>query len=174
MDTKQIIINFIDILLRVPSLFILDEVFQSSLADLGLYPCSLLPLHKEADFDDVVGDSNHTLSRPLHSVANYDIGVFGNLSQSLIKVIEFDGSSLSLFNIDIAVCQGLLGSILQLALLLSGKFTTFTSTNSVNSILILFSSNMCRVVYIDIMDETSCENLRISFLLVAGDCQLSF
>ncbi|XP_046643496.1 protein TRC8 homolog [Daphnia pulicaria] len=119
MDTKQIIINFIDILLRVPSLFILDEVFQSSLADLGLYPCSLLPLHKEADFDDVVGDSNHTLSRPLHSVANYDIGVFGNLSQSLIKVIEFDGSSLSLFNIDIAVCQGLLGSILQLALLLS-------------------------------------------------------
>jgi hypothetical protein len=125
MDTKQIIINFIDILLRVPSLFILDEVFQSNLADLGLYPCTLLPLHKEADFDDVVGDSNHTLSRPLHSIANYDIGVFGNLSQSLINVIEFDGSSLTLFNIDIAICQGLLGSILQLALLLSGKFIVF-------------------------------------------------
>ena len=55
MDTKQVLINFIDILLRVPSLFILDEIFHSSLADLGLYPSSLLPLHKEADFDNVTG-----------------------------------------------------------------------------------------------------------------------
>lgn len=119
MDTKQIILNFLDILLRVPSLFILDEIFQSNLADLGLYPCTLLPLHKEADFDDVVGDSNHTLSRPLHSVANYDSGVFGNLSQSLINVIEFDGTSSTFFNIDISICQGILGFSFQLALLLS-------------------------------------------------------
>lgn len=121
MDTKQIILNFLDILLRVPSLFILDEIFQSNLADLGLYPCTLLPLHKEADFDDVVGDSNHTLSRPLHSVANYDSGVFGNLSQSLINVIEFDGTSSTFFNIDISLCQGILGFSFQLALLLSGN-----------------------------------------------------
>ena len=121
MDTKQALINFIDILLRVPSLFILDEVFQSNLADLGLYPCTLLPLHKEVDFDDVVGDTNHTLSKPLHSLANYDSTVFGNLSQSLINVIEFNGTTNSCFNFDIEVCQGFLGFLVQSALLLAGK-----------------------------------------------------
>ena len=121
MDTKQILINFIDILLRVPSLFILDEVFQSNLADLGLYPCTFLPLHKEADFDDVVGDSNHTLSRPLHSITNYDSTVFGNLSQNLVNVIEFDGITLStFFNIDASICEGFIGFVIQFALLLTG------------------------------------------------------
>ncbi len=121
MDTKQLLINFVDILLRVPSLFILDEVFQSNLADLGLYPCTLLPLHKEADFDDVVGDSNHSLSRPLHSITNYDSAVFGNLSQNLINVIEFDGITLStFFSIDDSICEGFLGFIIQFVLLLTG------------------------------------------------------
>lgn len=121
MDTKQILINLVDILLRVPSLFILDEVFQSNLADLGIYPCTFLPLHKEADFDEVVGDTNHTLSRPLHSLANYDSPAFGNLSQSLVNVIEFNGTSSTLFGSDITIFQGVLGSIIQFVLLLSGN-----------------------------------------------------
>lgn len=174
MDTKQILINFVDILLRVPSLFILDAVFQSNIADLGIYPCTLLPLHKEADFDDVVGDSNHTLSRPLHSVANYDAAVFGNLSQSLVNVIEFDGTSSTLLNIDVTIWEGFFGSILQLALLIAGNSNSqlVIGDKSFNEFFPLFCSNMCGIVYIDVMDETSCEGVRISILNAASNCKL--
>lgn len=120
MDTKQAIISFIDILLRVPSLFILDEVFQSSLSDLGLYPCVLLPLHKEADFDNVTGESNHTLSKPHHSVANYDSAIFGNLSENLANVIEYGMSSPLSGVIDDVINYGICGAIIQILLLSSG------------------------------------------------------
>lgn len=122
MDTKQAIISFIDILLRVPSLFVLDEVFQSCLSDLGLYPCTLLPLHKEADFDNVTGEANHTLLKPHHSVANYDSAIFGNLSENLVNVIEYGMYSPFSVVIDDVINYGICGAIIQIILLLSGIF----------------------------------------------------
>lgn len=137
MDTKQTLISFVDILLRVPSLLILDEVFQSNLADLGLYPCTLLPLHKEADFDNVTGDSNHTMSRPHHSVANYNQSVFGNFSQGLVSVIEY-GISTSLFNcLDNVIYCGIIGYFVQIGLLLLG-IALFYFDHARNMIIVTF------------------------------------
>jgi len=138
MDTKQTLISFVDILLRVPSLLILDEVFQSNLADLGLYPCTLLPLHKEADFDNVTGDSNHTMSRPHHSVANYNQSVFGNFSQGLVSVIEY-GISTSLFNcLDNVIYCGILGYFVQIGLLLLGIIALLHFEHARNVIFVTF------------------------------------
>lgn len=125
MHIKQTLICFLDILLRVPSLFILDEVFQSGIADLGLYPFLLLPLHKENDFDAATGESNHTLLIPHHSVANYNSAFFGNnLSQNLVSVIEYDVSS-PLFNYlnKIINCSKPICTVgLQIAILYIGTF----------------------------------------------------
>ena len=120
MDTKQVLISFVDILLRVPSLFILDEIFHSSLADLGLYPSSLLPLHKEADFDNVTGESNHTMSKPHISVDNYDSAIFGNLTQNLVNVIEHGKTALVFTVFNNMIFCGVLGYILQICLLILG------------------------------------------------------
>ena len=121
MDTKQALISFVDVLLRVPSLFILDEVFQSNLSDLGLYPCTLLPLHKEADFDNVTGDSNHTMSKPHHSTVNYNASVFGQFSPGLVSVIEYGMSSSVLSCFDSLIYgSGFAGNFVQIALLLLG------------------------------------------------------
>lgn len=129
MDRKLALINFIDIVLRVPSLFILDEAFQSSLADLGLYPSSLLPLHKEADFDFVTGGNNHTLLKPHHSVENYDPTVFGNFSQSHKDVIEFGISITAQSYFDNVIHSLFLGHLIQIVLLtLSTAFSLFTLT----------------------------------------------
>lgn len=113
------LLNFLDLILRVPSLLFLDEVFQSGIPDLGLYPYLLLPIHKENDFDTVTFESNHTLSKPQHSVINYNSAFFGNLSQNLISVIEYDVSSFvfSYFNdINTFYRVGL-----QIIILLTGK-----------------------------------------------------
>jgi hypothetical protein len=121
MDTKLTLINFIDIILRVPSLFMLDEAFQSNLADLGLYPSSLLPLHKEADFDYVTGGVNHTLLKPHHSINNYDSNVFGNLRQSHKNVIEHGFSISALSYFDSVIYGSVLGQLVQIILLMLGK-----------------------------------------------------
>lgn len=124
MDIKLALINLFDILLRVPSLFLLDEIFHSSLADLGLYPSSLLPLHKEADFDFVTGESNHTLVKPYSSKENYDPAVFGNLTLGLTNVIQY-GILTPIFSyLDWIFINdgGVIGIIIQLFLLFTGKF----------------------------------------------------
>ena len=115
------LINLIDVFLRVPALFLLDEAFQSNLADLGLYPSSLLPLHKEADFDFVTGGVNHVLTKPRHSIENYNSTVFGNLSHSHASVIEY-GISNALNYFDGIDNSCLLGSVLQILLLTLGEF----------------------------------------------------
>ena len=123
MDIKLALINLFDIILRVPSLFLLDEIFQSNLSDLGLYPSSLLPLHKEADFDFVTGESNHTLVKPYSSKDNYDPIAFGNLTLGLSNVIEYGISTPFFSYLDwIFINGGVLGILLQLFLLLTGKF----------------------------------------------------
>ena len=130
MDTKLALINLFHVLLRVPSLFLLDEIFQSNLADLGLYPSSLLPLHKEADFDFVTGESNHTLVKPYSSKENYDSVVFGNLSGGLKNVIEY-GLTTPIFSyLDwFFINGGVVGISVQLFLLFAGKFLFFFSWN---------------------------------------------
>lgn len=110
--------SYVDILLRVPFLFILDEVFKSRVVDLGLYPSTLLPMHKELDFDDATGESNHTLIEPHHSLTNYN---FGKLDQNLINVIEYDMSSPLSSYFNTVLCHGICGLFLQIFLLFTGK-----------------------------------------------------
>lgn len=126
MEVKLALINFVDILMRVPALFILDEALQSNLGDLGLYPSSLLPLHKEADFDFVTGNVNHTLTRPHRSVGNYDSAVFGNITQGHQSVIEYGVPIIGLSYFDELVYNSFAGYSLQILLLLSGKNKFFS------------------------------------------------
>jgi len=153
MDIKLALINLFDILLRVPSLFLLDEIFQSNLSDLGLYPSSLLPLHKEADFDFVTGESNHTLVKPYSSKDNYDPIAFGNLTLGLSNVIEYGISTPFFSYLDwIFINGGVLGILLQLFLLLSGiLFSLFTLTlwtkHMVKMYSFLFSVFLINVSY---------------------------
>ena len=120
MDIKLMFFSFVNILLRVSPLVFLDLVFQSRIADLELLPCSLLPLHKEADFDTVTGELNHTLLQPYHSLDNYASHMFQNLSQSLIDVVEYDVSHVFGF-LENLICRGCIGVVMQIMMLTLGK-----------------------------------------------------
>ena len=84
--TKLILLNFLEILLRVPSIFLLDRVFQSEIVNV-IFQSVLLSLHKETDFDHVTGESEHILFKP-YSLANYNSTMFANLSHNLNSVIQ--------------------------------------------------------------------------------------
>lgn len=118
MGTKLALCSFTDILLRVPFLFILDEVFHTKVADLGLYPSTLFPLHKELDFDEATGEVNHTSIEPHHSITNYN---FGNLSQNLISVLEFDMFSSWSTYLNTIICHGICLLVFQIFFLFTGK-----------------------------------------------------
>ena len=125
MDTRLVLVGFMDILIRVPALFLLDEVFQSKIAFLGLYPCTLLPLHKESDFDDVTGESYHTLLYDAHHslVDVYNSSMFTNLNQNAVNVIKFNISTILSNSLDVGleVYSGIFGFLLQIIFLFTGN-----------------------------------------------------
>lgn len=133
MDIRLVLVSFMDILIRIPALFLLDEVFQSKIAYLGLYPCTLLPLHKESDFDDVTGESYHTLFYEAHHslVDLYNSSMFTKLNQNAINVIEFNiSTTLSDFlDVGLEVCSGTCGFLMQIIILFTGNsYTLLLST----------------------------------------------
>lgn len=125
MDTRLVLVGFMDILIRVPALFILDEVCQSKIAFLGLYPSTLLPLHKESDFDDVTGESYHTLLYDAHHslVDVYNSSMFTNLNQNAVNVIEFNISTILSNSLDVSleVHSGIFEFLLQIIFLFTGN-----------------------------------------------------
>lgn len=125
MDTRQVLASYMDILIRIPALFLLDEVFQSRFAYLGIYPCTLLPLHKESDFDDVTGESYHTLLYEAHHslVDMYNSSMFPKLNQNAINVIEFNVSTTLSNFLDVGLegCNGSCGLLLQIITLFTGR-----------------------------------------------------
>ena len=125
MDTRLVLISFMDILIRVPALFLLDEVFQSKIAYLGLYPCTLLPLHKESDFDEVTGETYHTLMYDAHHslVDIFNSSMFTKLNQNAINVIEFNISTTLANSLDagLEVYSGIFGFLLQIMVLFTGS-----------------------------------------------------
>ena len=125
MDTRLVLVGFMDILIRVPALFLLDEVFQSQMSFLGLYPCTFLPLHKESDFDDVTGESYHTLLYDAHHslVDVYNSSMFTNLNQNAVNVIKFNISTILSNSLDVGleVYSGIFGFLLQIIFLFTGK-----------------------------------------------------
>ncbi|XP_046438507.1 protein TRC8 homolog [Daphnia pulex] len=125
MDTRQVLASYMDILIRIPALFLLDEVFQSRIAYLGIYPCTLLPLHKESDFDDVTGESYHTLLYEAHHslVDMYNSSMFPKLNQNAINVIEFNVSTTLSNFLDVGLegCNGSCGLLLQIITLFTAS-----------------------------------------------------
>lgn len=129
--TKLILLNFLEILLRVPSIFLLDRVFQSEIVNV-VFQSVLLSLHKETDFDHVAGESQHVLFKPYHSLANYNSTMFANLSHTLNSVIqhniiEIDPSLFPSLHFGNSVALRIIGGyVWQLIFICAGKIISLT------------------------------------------------